>query len=350
MNRLARYVAWTVLSAIVGVLLALLALDLLFSFLAELDSLSAQYHMKDALLQVMLHIPGTVYEMIPVACLIGVLTGLGILSSHSELTVMRAAGLSPLRIVLYTFIPAVFFAAACLVLAQWVVPVAERRAQALKSLALGEHVVSGYWHREGNQFVHVVAVRSQQQLQGVDFYSYNPQDVLISVGHAQTARFNDGVWQLNDWQESQVAASMRVSSRQLTQALWTTRLTPEFLQMAAVEPELQSPSQLYAYSHYLQRQGLESASWQLEFWKKMMQPLATLVMVLLAATMLFGPLRSVTMGLRLISGVFVGLGFRYGQDFFGFASLIYHFSTFWGAALPGMLALCAGMVFMLRVR
>ncbi len=350
MSRLARYVATTVTGAVLGVLLALLALDLLLAFLGEMDNLTATYRMKDVLVQVFLQAPASLYELIPIASLIGVLVGLGVLSGNSEITVMRAAGLSPLKIVGYTFIPALFFAASCLALAQWVVPSSESMAQARKAQALGDHALRGYWQREGEEFVHIAAVLGNGRLQGVAFYHYSPDGTLLDVSSASQAHFTLSGWNLGNWQESRIAADGSVDVQRDPSHLWDTSLTPQFLAMAAVEPDFQSPVQLYRYAHYLLGQGLDAAPYQLEFWKKIMQPVATLAMVLLAASIMFGPLRSVTMGLRLIAGVFLGLGYRYGQDFFGFASLIYHFSTFWGAALPAVMATVAGLVALLRVR
>ncbi len=337
--------------AIAGVLLALLGLDLLFAFLAEMDALSPTYHLHDALIQVVLHVPSNVYEMIPVACLIGVLIGLGLLANNSELTVMRAAGLSPLRIVFYTLLPALTFALLCLLLAQWVVPYSERTAQVRKLQVMGSvEDIQGYWHREGDNFVHVGAVQSHDILRGVDFYAYSQQGLLQQTGSARTAVFAGDHWQLQDWHYSLINASSQVQAGQVSSLRWDTALTPDFLKVATLDPEYQSLSGLYAYATYLAHEGLDAGPYYLEFWKKVMQPLATLVMVLLAASILFGPLRSVTMGLRLVTGVFLGLGFRYGQDFFGFASLIYHFSPFWGAAFPALLALLAGLSAMVRVR
>ncbi len=333
-----------------GVLLALLALDLLLAFLGEMDNLTATYRMKDALWQVLLQAPASLYELIPIASLVGVLVGLGVLSGNSEITVMRAAGLSPLRIVGYTFIPALFFAASCLLLAQWVVPPSASLAQARKAQALGEHALRGYWQREGEQFVHIAAVLGQGTLQGIAFYQYQSDGTLQKVSSAHQAHYDQNGWIMDDWQESRMAADGSVDVHQEATHFWATSLTPQFLAMAAVEPDFQSPVQLYHYATYLLSQGLDAAPYQLEFWKKIMQPVATLAMVLLAASIMFGPLRSVTMGLRLVAGVFLGLGYRYGQDFFGFASLIYHFSTFWGAALPAVMATLAGLVSLLRVR
>ena len=110
------------------------------------------------------------------------------------------------------------------------------------------------------------------------------------------------------------------------------------------------PTRLFRYASYLEHQGLSSRAYFLEFWKKALAPITTLSMVLVACSFVFGPLRSVTMGLRIIFGILAGLGFRYLQDFSGYASLVYHFSPLLAAGLPIALSLFGGIVALHRVR
>ncbi len=350
LSMLSRYVMKVVLQSMLGVLLALLGLETVLAWLGELDALSATYHMRDALIQVCLHAPSSIYELIPVACLIGVLVGLGVLANNSELTVMRAAGVSPLRIVSYTLWPAILFAAVCLILAQYVIPHTERIAQVRKAMIQGgADAGMGYWHREGPVFVHVGLVQGQGKLNFLDFYAYDAQGRLVQRSYAQDADYQQDGWHLFNLQQSDIAIDGQVQVSSIATRPWVTPLLPGFLDMASTDPQFLSLSSLDAYAHFLQQEGLNAAPYQLEFWKKMVQPWATLVMVMLAASIIFGPLRSVTMGLRLVAGVFIGLGFRYGQDFFGFASLIYQFSPFWGAAIPALLAGVLGTATLLRL-
>ena len=108
--------------------------------------------------------------------------------------------------------------------------------------------------------------------------------------------------------------------------------------------------QLGTYARYLQRQGLDAGPWELQFWKKLLGPLAVLSMVLVACSFIFGPLRSVTLGQRIITGVLVGLTFRYVQDAFGFASLVFHWSPLVALLIPVTICLALGGWALHRVR
>ncbi|PXB84957.1 LPS export ABC transporter permease LptG, partial [Pseudomonas aeruginosa] len=94
MVKLDRYIGVTVFVAILAVLGVILGLALLFAFIDELNDISASYGIGDALRFIFLTAPRRAYDMLPMAALIGCLVGLGTLASNSELTIMRAAGVS----------------------------------------------------------------------------------------------------------------------------------------------------------------------------------------------------------------------------------------------------------------
>ena len=95
MSLLARYIGRTVLLNTLLVLLVLVALSALFSFIRELDDVGkGDYSVKTALIYILLRMPGSAYELFPSSVLLGSLLGLGAMASHSELIVMRSAGIS----------------------------------------------------------------------------------------------------------------------------------------------------------------------------------------------------------------------------------------------------------------
>ena len=99
MRRLDRYIGSHVFLAIVAVLGIITGLALLFAFIDELNDIEGAYTLSDSAGYVALTAPRRLYDMLPMAALIGCLVGLGSLASNSELTVIRAAGVSIRRIV-----------------------------------------------------------------------------------------------------------------------------------------------------------------------------------------------------------------------------------------------------------
>ena len=119
---------------------------------------------------------------------------------------------------------------------------------------------------------------------------------------------------------------------------WDTDITPDLLTLDVVEPETLPILQLWPYARYLQRQGMVFVDIELAFWRKLLQPLATLALVLVAMSFIFGPLREGTMAARVFVGIIVGVVFRISQDFFGPASLIFGFDPLLAALSP--IAVC----------
>lgn len=354
MKRLSRYVSTSVLSAMLVVLLLLLGLELVFSFIGELEDVKGGYSAYEALVYILMTAPRRAYEMLPIAALIGGITGLGMLANHSELTVMRAAGVSILRIVWWVVKPALVFVVIGLVLGQYVVPHTESLAEARKAKAQGNNYLAGwlnsYWHREGESLLRIGTVEPDGPLRDLVLFRFDANGQLQEGTRIESARYDNGEWRLQNLRETRLQADGTIQVVTTAERRWASRLTPEFLRLVTLQPENLSITNLYRYAHYMQEQGLDAGAYFLEFWKKALAPLATLSMVLIACSFIFGPLRSVTMGLRILAGVMAGLLFRYGQDFLGYASLVYDFSPVLAAGLPITACLLIGGIAIARVK
>ncbi len=354
MTRLSRHVSLTVLMAMLMVQVLLLGLDLVFSFIGELENVKGGYGALKAFQYVLWVLPRHVYEILPMAALIGALVGLGSLASSSELTVMRAAGVSTGRIVWWVMRGALLMILLGLLLGEKVVPWTDQRAEVLKAHALGRDYqpgrITGYWQREADELINIQLVSPDGAILGVTRYRYDAQGRLTEAVHAASGAFNGDHWQLNDLRRTELLASgdARVS-RQATDT-WQSALTPDFLRVASAPPEQLHLADLRDYANYLKEQALDAGAYELQFWKKVFSPVAVFSMVLVACSFIFGPLRSVTLGLRIIIGVLFGLVFRYGQDAIGFASLLFHWSPLLAVTLPIGLCLLAGSYALYRVR
>ncbi len=354
MKQLTRYVSRTVLSAMLLVLLLLLGLELVFSFIGELEDVKGAYTATEALIYILMTAPSRAYDMLPTAALIGGIAGLGMLASSSELTVMRASGVSILRLVWWVLRPALVFVLIGLVLAQYVVPRTESMAETRKATAQGNSAVAGwlnnYWHREGDSLLRIGRVEPTGVLHGMVLFRFSEQGQLQESSLIESARYEGGQWRLQNLRETRFQPDGSSLVVVTPERIWASQLTPEFLHLVTRKAENLSITDLYRYAHYMKAQGLDSGGYFLEFWKKALAPLATLSMVLIACSFIFGPLRSVTMGLRILAGVMAGLLFRYGQDFLGYASLVYDFSPAMAAGLPIAVCLLIGGVAIARVR
>lgn len=336
MGHLDRYIAKTVTFSILLVMVALVGLDMVIAVIDELDELQGEYQAPQVLTYILMTVPKRIYNVIALAVLIGSLLGLGVLANNSELTVMRAVGMSVARISWAAIKPAMLFVVAALLIGEFVVPHSENYAQSQRALAesSGEAVSSkyGYWHREGDTYMHFNAVLPGGVLYGVTQYDFEQRKLRKSL-FAKRAIFQGDHWvlqsvQLSELSETQVKAGYSPTLR------WDTELTPEVLKVVVVDPDDLSIMGLHTYTNYLKEQGLDPKRYLLAFWKKVLQPLAMIVMVLVALSCIFGPLRSVTMGYRVFSGIILGVIFRYTEDFLGPASIVFGFAPMFASLTP----------------
>lgn len=351
MVKLDRYIGTSVFFAILAVLGIIVGLALLFAYIDELGDISASYGLLDAGVWVLLTIPRRIYEMLPMAALIGCLIGLGNLASSSELTIMRAAGVSIRRIVWAVMKPMLVIMLAGVLIGEYLAPWSENLAQANRATAQGggeaQSSKRGLWHRQGDEFIHINAVQPNGVLLGVTRYQFDAQRNLLSASFARRALFQSDHWQLEDVVTTQLQEQSTAVVNSPSQR-WDVQLNPQLLGTVVLEPEALSVTGLWRYIHYLADQGLANGRYWLAFWSKILQPLVTAALVLMAISFIFGPLRSVTLGQRVFTGVLVGFVFKIGQDLLGPSSLVFGFPPLLAVLIPAAICALAGLLMLRR--
>jgi len=344
--KLDRYIGSSVFMAILAVLGIILGLATLFAFIDEMSDVSDTYTLADVASYVLLTAPRRLYDMLPMAALIGCLIGLGSLASNSELTVMRAAGVSVGRIVWAVMKPMLVLMLVGVLIGEYVAPATENTAQANRSLAQGggdaQSAKHGLWHRQGDEFIHINSVQPNGILYGVTRYRFDEQRHMLSSSFSKRAQFVEDHWQLSDVtttlfhdKNTEVVAT--------PQERWDVAISPQLLSTVVMAPESLSITGLWGYIHYLADQGLNNGRYWLAFWVRVLQPLVTAALVLMAISFIFGPLRSVTLGQRVFTGVLVGFTFRIAQDLLGPSSLVFGFSPLFAVLVPAGVCALAGL-------
>jgi len=346
MAKLDWYIGKSVFMAILAVLGIILGLASLFAFIDEMADISDTYTFWDAGSFVVMTAPRRLYDMLPMAALIGCLIGLGALASSSELTIMRAAGVSIGRIVWAVMKPMLVLMIAGLLIGEYVAPVTEAQAQAARSLAQGtgdaQSARRGLWHRQGDEFIHINTVQPNGLLYGVTRYRFDDQRHMISASFAKQANYKTEYWELKDVSTT-LFHEGRTEVVSTQQERWNIALSPQLLSTVVLPPESLSMTGLYGYAHYLADQGLANGRYWLAFYTKILQPLVTVALVLMAISFIFGPLRSVTLGQRVFTGVLVGFTFRIAQDLLGPSSLVFGFSPLFAVLVPAGICALAGI-------
>jgi lipopolysaccharide export system permease protein len=349
----AKHVTKTTVLAMLGTTLVLSFLQILFTYLGELGSLKPTYNAWQAFLYVIWGAPSYLYDILPVAALIGSVLGLGALASNSELIVMRSVGISLWRIVGWVMRSALLLIVLSFVLSEWVIPYTNEKAQSIKKqrsvAALGE--VKGYWSREGQRFIYIDYANSQGQLRNIQAIDFDQNYRLQSFVTAEKGQFlKDGQWTLEKSHQVDLLAQGNAIKTDHEQQALGLALQPKYVHMVTLDPDDLSPSQLISFMQYLSEYSQVPKTYELAFWKKVTSPFALITLVLIACSFIFGPLRQQSMGFRLVIALFTGLGFFYLQDFLGYASLVYAPSPAWFVLLPVVLMFMVGSYLLYRAR
>jgi lipopolysaccharide export system permease protein len=352
MSHLDRYVARHVLNATLVVVLVIIGLDAVFALVDELKRLKGDYQLLEALQFIFMRLPRRAYEYMPLACLIGCLAGLGSMAASSELTVMRAAGMSIRRISVAVMKPVLVLMLISMATAEYAIPTLERMAQSQKAVAQGKgdtlsNSGKGFWHREGDTFMRFTAVEPNGVLHGLTLYRFDEQGHLQQVRTASRAIYQRQYWQMEQVTDVLLSES-QVERRQHDSLRWETGLTPQSLSVVMVEPRDMSISNLYRYTRYVEQQGLNADNYLLSFWRKVTQPMSTLALVLLGVSFIFGPLRSVTPGYRIFTGILVGLVYKYAEELLAPASIVFGFAPLWASVVPIILCSLAAVLLLRR--
>jgi lipopolysaccharide export system permease protein len=347
MRILTRYLAREVALATGLVLIALAMLFGFFDLIHELGDLGkGSYRLPNILSYVALNMPGNMYNLFPVAALIGTLFALSRLASHSELTVMRVSGLSLGAIARALMVVGCAFVVLTLVLGEFVTPLAERYAQEMKIRAtealIGQGFRSGVWVKDEGSFVNVKEVHlngAEAHLVDVKIYEFDTANRLKSISLAKQGEYlGENRWRLQDVQET-IFTEDGTSFKQLPEIIWHSVLKPDILSVLLVGPEQMSAVNLYTYIQHLRDNAQRSTRYEIAIWTKLVYPMAVLVMMLLAVPFSVTQQRGGGVGARLFIGVLIGLAFNLFNRLFSSLGQLNGISPFASAWLPTVLFL-----------
>lgn len=357
-----QHIATHVLSAVLLVLVVLIGLFAVTLFAEEVNESAGQYGMKNILTFIALSLPAMAVTNTGFAMLIGCLMGLGVLANQSELTVMRASGVSVLRIIGMVLRPMLLLVLLTSLAGEYLVPPLNSMASRLRTEAVQQQTSTtldskrGLWLRQDNDFLHFTHILPDGTLYGFSRISFNDQHELQYVQYASKGEYaqpnadEPAGWKLDNVRITRFGADSTSTDISDSDHYWRSELAPELLGVVVTEPDSMSLRELFHYTRYLQSHAQDNKQFALVFWQKALQPLAMIGLVLVAISFIFGPLREATMGSRLFTGVMVGVIFRFSQDLLGPVSMVYGFSPLLAVGAPIAVCWLLGLLLLLRTR
>ncbi|QLB12760.1 lipopolysaccharide export system permease protein [Bisgaardia hudsonensis] len=343
LNTLERYIGKNILSTIVVTLFTLVGLSAIIKFVEQFRVIGkGSYDIVQAMIFTLLTIPKDIETFFPMAALLGALIALGNLASRSELIVMQSSGFSRFRIGLAVMKTALPLVVVTMIMGEWGIPQTEQFARDMRYKAISGgsmlSVKNGVWAKDGNNFVYIRRITEDVKLNDIYIYTFDQQRQLKQVTHANQAVFENQKWVLKQVNRSEIGAD-KINTTNYIKEDWKTTLTPDKLGIASIRPTSLSITGLSNYIHFMKETGQDSKRFELTFWQKLFQPISVGVMMLLALSFIFGPLRSITAGARIVTGICVGFLFYVVNEIFGRMSVLYDIPAVLGALIPSLVFL-----------
>jgi lipopolysaccharide export system permease protein len=361
MRLLRRYLGREVLLATLLIFVALIMLFGFFDLIQELSDVGrGGYTFTTALLYVALHLPSRMYELFPVAALIGTLFAISQLVANSEYTVMRASGTSMAQVTWSVVRIGIPLALATFLAGEFIAPPAERLAQTLRASARGsssqvvaQQFESGFWFKQDRTFVNIRSVLADMTLVGVHIYEFDADARLTRVRNADSGRFDAGhnQWQLSNVSTTEIGTDA-VKVATTPSWMWDTVLRPSILTVYTVAPERLELDALYDNIKVLGGNSQKTSRFEIAFWSKIFYPLSVITMMILALPFAHFQRRAGGVGFRIFIGTMLGLAFFLIGRLFSNLGVLNDWPPLFSAVTPLVffIAVASGMMYWMERR
>ncbi|RPH67185.1 MAG: LPS export ABC transporter permease LptG [Burkholderiales bacterium] len=370
MRTLRRYLGGQIVASLGFVLIGFLALFAFFDFINELDDVGrGSYRLQHALAFVLLGLPAHVYELMPIAALIGTIYALAQFAANSEFTAMRAAGLGRRQALATIARIGVFVAILTALVGEGLSPPAERLAQQLRLSAIGASVAgqfrSGLWLKdsvrgargevEQLRFVNIGEMLPDGTLRDVRVFEFDADMRLSEIVRAGSARYAPpDAWRFADVEATRFfeadapldAPVLRAEQLRPGERVWKSDLTPALLGVLLVQPDRMSGLSLYRYVRHLKENRQNSSQYEIALAKKLVYPLAVIVMMALALPFAYLQARAGGIGYKVFAGIMLGIAFHFLNGLFSHLGLLNTWPPLLAVSIPsiGAFVLALGML------
>lgn len=353
MSIIKRHLTKETSTSILLIMAALLAMFAFFDLLQELESIGkGTYGVGKILLFVLLSAPGHIYEIVPVAVLIGTMYTLAQFARNSELIVLRVSGMSILDIGIALLRIGLVFALVTFIVGEMITPLSEKTAQRMRIKAIDSVIAqdfrSGLWVKDGKSFVNVEQVLPDAELVNVHIYEFDKSFQMTTINNAKSARFNGDNWELKGVTVTHLAKS-KIDSKSLPEARWKSLIRPELLNILLVVPEKMSAWNLYSYISHLSKNKQKTSRYEIALWAKIIYPIASLVMIMLALPFGFLQQRSGGIAAKVLVGIMLGILYQVLNKVFLHLGLLNDWSAFTSAVIPTFLFLITSALMLVWV-
>lgn len=336
---LLRYFTREILVTSLFVLAALMALFGFFDLIHELDDLGKNnYRLAAMIVYVLLSLPSHAYVLLPAAGLMGTLFALARMSEHSEITVMRASGLSLRQLALFVTAAGLLVGIATVLMGELVTPYTEEAAKDLRLKATRSIVArefrSGFWVKDERSFVNIQDVTPDTTLLNLRIFEFDPAFRLVAISRAEKGTYaGSNRWTLSNVELTRFQGD-QARLEHLPEATWNSVLTPDILSVLKITPERMSALNLRAYIEHLHENRQNATRYEIALWNKILYPFVAIALMVMAIPFALQSARAGGVGVRIVTGIIIGMLFHFAGRLFSHIGLLNDWPALVSAGLP----------------
>ena len=276
------------------ILTTLLILALVFTFFELFTDIVRNKVSVLLLMEYLLNLsPSLIYQMTPVAVMLAVLITFGLMQKSSELTAMKATGISLYRAVLPVIVLCAIFAGALFVFDQIYIPHTNRRQEILRNQIKGKPAqtylqANRQWIVGDHDEIYYYQLfdADTDTFRGISIFEFDPKTFQltrrISAEQAHWApELNKFVFE-KGWVRTLKGASIQDYKTYDVATFGELHEDPNYFKKEVRQSSEMDYQQLRDYISDLQQSGFDTVRLRVQLQKKLSYPLITLVMAVLA--------------------------------------------------------------------
>ncbi len=351
-----RYIAKTLLTYTIIVLVVWISIYSFFNFLAELNSVGkAEYTILSAFTYTVLQLPEVAYRQASPIILLGCILGMGHLATTGQLLIFRVSGASILKITLLTLKNSLIFVLFFIFIGEFLAPISSSFAESSRSNTLGNSVASssqeGFWIRDGDNFINVKKNIDGSLFSGITVIEVNSSNKIERVIKSENALFDGNSLDMSGSEIFSIDDSSLfdgISLKERNSYNKTVSFDQDLVDSLEKEPEDLSTWTLIKQIRFLSDNKLRSGIFEVELYKRLIQPVTLIAMILLAMLFIFGSSRDVTLGRKIFFGVVLGLSFEMLSRIASAMALSFDFNPLMSSILPSIIVMVVSLVFLIQ--
>jgi lipopolysaccharide export system permease protein len=319
MSIIHRYILQSLLRNLALCMTLFASLFLVIDFFDRIDNIvAAGASFGSAFEYFLFKIPLTLNLMVPLAFLVATLFTLGTFAKNSELTAMRAAGLSTFYLARPIYIAGLTISLLSIVFNETVVPLATRRVKEIYNIDIqkkderGTYSKSNYWGRKNNRFINLTMFDSRtDSMMGISVFNTNPEFEVTRRTNATRAHWIDETygWTMKEVTDYRFTNTNQTEVERLPAFPLATTEDPESFYSVETDADTMS---YRSFRKYVKRQaetGVATAKLQTDLYAKIAFPFITFIASFVSLTFAIRPARSGSLAMSFVAGLVIGFSY-----------------------------------------